>query len=84
MVTAITLIVCIHYRTGNIEVSKPCVFFENIANITCEMLRLKNVLFLKYELISNFRNQKLFRNTKEFLDDWHLKHSLSKQLKKKY
>lgn len=57
MVTAITLIVCIHYKTGNIEVSKPYVFFENIANSTCEMLHLKNVLFLKYELIS-----KLFRN----------------------
>lgn len=37
--------------------SKPYVFFENIANSTCEMLHLKNVLFLKYELIS-----KLFRN----------------------
>lgn len=45
MVTAITLIVCIHYKTGNIEVSKPYVFFENIANSTCEMLPLKMFSF---------------------------------------
>lgn len=83
MVTAITLIVCIHYKTGNIEVSKPYVFFENIANSTCEMFHLKNVLFLKYELIS-----KLFRNAllalKSFFVDWRIKHSLSKQHKKEY